>query len=158
LLWLLLADLHVIFAAAAVAASRWFPSVLGATSESFADALERFIAAPTDHLIITQETLDAAAEAAAAAATLQASSAAAAAGQSPGSKEAKKAAKKAAKQQGQLLQQLVSKQAIAAEAKMAQMAADGKLLNEAENALCSWYGPAAAWVYLVNAAKTCAVA
>ncbi|KAF6245033.1 hypothetical protein COO60DRAFT_1650460 [Scenedesmus sp. NREL 46B-D3] len=110
-----------------VSGSRWFPSVLGATSESFADALERFISAPTDHLIITQETLDAAAEAAAAADGLQTSSAAAAAaaaGQSPGSKEAKKAAKKAAKQQGELVQQLVAKQAIAAEAKMAQMAAD----------------------------------
>jgi hypothetical protein len=130
---LLLVDLPVIPAAAAVAisaavvvASRFLPSVLGATSESFADALERFIAAPADHLIITQETLDAAAEAAAAAATLQGSSAAAAARQSPGSKEAKKAAKKAAKQQGQLVQQLVAKQAIAAEAKMAQMAADGE--------------------------------
>jgi hypothetical protein len=116
----------VAFSVGVVGAFRWFPSVLGATSESFADALERFIAAPTDHLIITQETLDAAAAAAAAAATLQASSAAAAAGHSPGSKEAKKAAKKAAKQQGELVQQLVAKQTIAAEAKMAQMAADGE--------------------------------
>jgi flagellar biosynthesis/type III secretory pathway protein FliH len=114
---------------------RWFPSILGATSESFADAAERFCSNPTEALLLSDATAAfpaaaaAAQEAAAAAAAAadKAASAAAAAGKGDAKKEAKKEAKRLVKQQQELLQDLANKQMALQESKMAQMAAEGKL-------------------------------
>lgn len=94
--------------------------MLGATSESFADALEKFCCDPSQHLLVTQETATAAASAAAITSALAAAPAAA-----DGS--SKKEAKKAAKKQQKLLAELVEKQVLASESKLAQMAAEGRL-------------------------------
>ncbi|KAF8073189.1 rpa1 [Scenedesmus sp. PABB004] len=95
---------------------RFFPSVLGATSEAFADAVEAFCAAPPQHLLLTADGAAAAADAAAAAAELEA-----AAG---GKGKKDKAGGKAERRREELVQRLVSRQLVASETKMAQMAAE----------------------------------
>jgi len=100
--------------------NRWFSSTLGATSESFADALERFCAEPPRHLLITPEAAAAAAGVTSALAALEAPPAAAEeAGGSSGKKQKKK-------QRAQLVQQLVAQQLVAAESAMAQVDAQGE--------------------------------
>lgn len=98
-------------------ACRWFSSTLGATSESFADALERFCAAPPKHLLLTPEAADAAAEVAAALAALNAPAAA--------DGESASSSKKLKKKQARLVEELVDKQLVTAQSKMAQMDAQG---------------------------------
>lgn len=86
---------------------------MGATSESFADALERFCAAPPRHLLLTQQSADAAAGVAAALAALQAPA------------DADGSSKKARKKQERLLQELTEKQLVVAQSKMAQVDPQG---------------------------------
>lgn len=88
---------------------------MGATSERFSDALERFCAAPPRHLLLTPESSAAAADVASGLAALQAT-----AGEADGS------SKKARKKQAQLLQELLAKQLVVAESKIAQVDPQGR--------------------------------
>eukprot|EP00879_Flechtneria_rotunda_P019031 GHRR01019981.1.p1 GENE.GHRR01019981.1~~GHRR01019981.1.p1 ORF type:complete len:960 (+),score=400.61 GHRR01019981.1:550-3429(+) len=101
--------------------ARWFPCALGATSESFADTLERFCTNPPEHLLKTPEVTGAAAAAAEAAAALAAATAASAGGDASSEKKKKKKKDKVAGQQAELLQQLLSNKLVLAENKMAQL-------------------------------------
>jgi hypothetical protein len=92
---------------------RWFSSALGAASESFADALERFCAAPPRHLLRTQQSADAAADVAAALVALQAPV------------DADSSSKKERKKQEKLQQELVQKQLVVSQSRMAQVDAQG---------------------------------
>jgi hypothetical protein len=94
---------------------RWFSSALGATSESYADALERFCAAPPKHLLLTQQSAAAAADLAATLTALQAPA------------DADSSSKKHRKRQAQLQQELVDKQLVVAQSKMAQVDPQGAI-------------------------------
>jgi hypothetical protein len=99
---------------------RWFSSALGATSESYADALERFCAAPPKHLLLTQQSSAAAADLAATLTALQAPAG------------ADVSSKKHRKRQLQLQQELLDKQLVVAQSKMAQVdpqGATGRLVD-----------------------------
>lgn len=87
---------------------------MGATSERFSDALERFCAAPPKHLLLTAEASAAAADVAAAMTALKAVAA-----------EAEGGSKKARKKQAQLLQGLLEKQLVVAESRMSQVDPQG---------------------------------
>lgn len=95
---------------------RWFSSALGATSESFADSLERFCAAAPKNLLLTQDSSAAAAGVAATLAALQ---------QAPADAGANGSSKKLRKRQAQLTHELVQKQLVAAESTVAQVDAQG---------------------------------
>lgn len=113
---------------------RWFSSALGATSESFADALERFCAAPPRHLLLTQQSADAAAGVAAALAALQA----------PVDADSS-SSKKARKRQERLLQELTDKQLVVSQSKMAQVDAQGAWLAVAVGGSASSLLPNTVW-------------
>lgn len=94
--------------------------MLGATSESFADALERFCASPPKHLLQTQEGAAAAADLAATLSSLQkVHSTAATDGGSSSSKKIKK--------QQQLANDLVRHLLVVAESSIAQVDSQGVL-------------------------------
>lgn len=99
---------------------------MGATSERFSDALERFCAAPPKHLLLTAEASAAAADVAAAMTALKAVAA-----------EAEGGSKKARKKQVQLLQELLEKQLVVAESRMAQVDPQGMCACWAGNTVLS---------------------
>jgi DNA-directed RNA polymerase I subunit RPA1 len=112
--------------------ARWFPCVLGATSESYADALEAFCANPPQHLLRTPEVQSAEAGAAAALKAVQDAAAAGAGGEAAatGDGSSKKARRKAEQHQLELLAQLVQKQVAAAESKLALVDPQGRAVAQ----------------------------